>query len=190
MALEWWVNTTGTTWKKVTEAYVNTDGGTTWKEVTEGYVNTTGTTWKQFYDNYVPPTLDSSTVVWDDNNEVENDPTVNCGCQCDAAKKSNCVCIKWNHTGCINNDHHIEIMKSTGGSYTIAVDDKICDNLAAVWCRDVIYDGEVVAPGPTSCWTGPTVYVKVRIAADGTHGTVDEGNAHGPSNMTNCGVAL
>ena len=104
MAEEWWVNTTGTTWKAVTEAYVNTTG-TTWKEVTEGYVNTGGTTWKQFYSNAAPDPTVTGVII----------ATGTSGVGCDPGKKK--TCVYWSVADGISGDTVDVGISLAGGSY-------------------------------------------------------------------------
>lgn len=133
MAQEWWINTTGSTWKRVTEAYVNTTGST-WKEITEAYVNTTGSTWKQYYSKCSAASCIAVTTVWGENGGV--------GCTtCTAGYCSYCMRLDW--TNCVDACHNVKGELSTnGGSWlgSLSCTNQSCSNDSGCDCSAGAYD--------------------------------------------------
>lgn len=175
MAQEGWFYD-GTTWRESTEVWFY--DGTTWREATEGWIYT-GTTWQQWWSTTDPATLDTATAGI---GQAAAD-----GCSAGKCYR----CIEWTTTSATIADHHIRILKSTGGgSYAELVDDltheSTCGACSTAGCSSF--------PLQQGCYCdtcvddGTSTQYKVRLEEDGTDNLVGDSVERTTSAVSNCTI--
>jgi hypothetical protein len=154
--------------------------GTAWREIKTGYVHT-GSGWVKFWDVVIAPVIDSSGASADGDGDLD-DLTDECACECSSTKKSRCICIHWNVSGCLA-EHHIHIQESVNGStWTTEIDNRNCANSPfGNWCQGTDDGGYEM-----KCSEYTNRYARVRIHDDTTHTIRATGSTHGPFAAIGC----
>lgn len=177
----------GAAWRQMEENGFRAFDGTAWQIITDGWAFD-GTAWQKFWEQGPDPTVDLLQGQQDYDGDT-NGFTDNCGCECSVAKKSTCVCLRWNVSDCDGFLHHVEVQREvSGGSWATIADDVACTARAPIgWCRtwQTGYDAGYLASG---CVTASYEY-RIRVCEDTTHSVYDTSSSVGFFNPASCGAA-